>query len=135
LDCKPYRKRCRRVSVRGKSTRRYLATCRPEVRESPRRTVESGPAPAIRALPPPPRPKHERGLGCAPVTPHLLPRRPAPQQGSPPLQTTSMDARCILMSFDNGTITASASVFEPRHLPAFRQTVFTAPMRRASGSI
>ena len=37
--------------------------------------------------------------------------------------------------FDSGPDTASASVFVPRHLPALRQTVFTAPMRRASGSM
>ena len=39
-----------------------------------------------------------------------------------------------LISFESGPDTASASVFDPRHLPALRPTVFTAPIRRASGS-
>ena len=55
-------------------------------------------------------------------------------RAAPPLPTISTLALAILSSRESGPVTPAASVFVPRHLPALRHTVFTAPMRLASGS-
>ena len=55
-------------------------------------------------------------------------------RAAPPLPTISTDAFAILSRRESGPVTPAASVLVPRHLPALRQTVLTAPMRRASGS-
>src|SRR5262249_57929025 len=67
-------------------------------------------------------------LAPASMSAHAAPRAAPPL---PTIRTLALDNRRWR---DKGTITPAASVLAPRHLPAFRQTVFTAPIRRASGS-
>ena len=61
-------------------------------------------------------------------------RAHAALRAAPPLPTISTLELAILSRRESGPVTPAASVLVPRHLPALRQTVFTAPMRRASGS-
>ena len=58
----------------------------------------------------------------------------AAPRAAPPLPTISTDAFGNAISLDSGPETASASVLEPRHLPARRTTVLTAPIRFARSS-
>ena len=58
----------------------------------------------------------------------------AAPRAAPPLPTISAVDFASFSFFANGTVTPSASVFVPRHLPAFFQIVLTAPIRRANGS-
>ena len=58
----------------------------------------------------------------------------AAPRAAPPLPTISTEDFGRRSRRDSGPVTPAASVLAPRHLPALRHTVFTAPMRRASGS-
>jgi hypothetical protein len=67
-------------------------------------------------------------LAPASESAHAAPR------AAPPLPTINMDDFGRRNRRESGPVTPAASVFVPRHLPALRHTVLTAPMRRASGS-
>ena len=58
----------------------------------------------------------------------------AAPRAAPPLPTIRTDDFPRRSSRASGPVTPAASVLVPRHLPALRHTVLTAPMRRASGS-
>ena len=78
-----------------------------------------------------------RDPDCGPTREILAPASEsakAAPRAAPPLPTISTVALCSLSSRESGPVTPAASVLVPRHLPALRQTVLTAPMRRASGS-
>ena len=55
-------------------------------------------------------------------------------RAAPPLPTTRTDALLKRRCRSSGAVTPGASVLVPRHFPALRHTVFTAPIRRATGS-
>ena len=58
----------------------------------------------------------------------------AAPRAAPPLPATKTVDFPRRTCFCKGVVMPSASVLVPRHFPARRHTVFTAPMRRASGS-
>ena len=61
-------------------------------------------------------------------------RANAALRAAPPLPTSKTEDFARRRCRESGLTTASASAFRPRHRPAFRQTVLTAPIRRATGS-
>src|ERR1051326_7899855 len=58
----------------------------------------------------------------------------AAPRAAPPLPTINTEDVFRFRCLDSGAVTPAVSVLAPRHLPALRQTVLTAPMRRLAGS-